>query len=60
MFKNEEGFSLVELAVAAAVAVALGAVAVTVLTGVASGISTDAQGAADASDAYNTSAIAAN
>jgi hypothetical protein len=60
MFKNESGFSLVELAVAAAVAVALGAVTITVLNGTASGISSDAAAAKTSADNYNQSAIAAD
>ena len=47
---NEEGFSLVELAVAAAVAVALGAVSVTVLSGVTTTISDKAVVARDTAD----------
>jgi type II secretory pathway pseudopilin PulG len=38
MFKNESGFSLVELAIAAAIAVALGAIAVTALSGTTSSV----------------------
>lgn len=48
--QNEEGFSLVELAVAAAVAVALGAVAVTVLSGVSANISSEATLGRDTAD----------
>jgi hypothetical protein len=56
--KNEQGFSLVELAVAAVVAVALGGITVSVLSGTASSISSDAVVAKDNADCYNSEVIA--
>lgn len=57
MFKNEEGFSLLELSIAAAVAVAIGAVAVTTTTAViedsktaANNYQSNAQGDLDIAD----------
>lgn len=51
--KSEHGFSLVELAVAAGLAVALGAATVFVLNGSADVIKSEATRAADEATAYN-------
>lgn len=53
MFKQEQGFSLVELAIAAGLAVALAATAVTVLSGTTATLSSKANGAAGTSTQYN-------
>lgn len=53
MFKQEQGFSLVELAIAAGLAVALAATAVTVLSGTTASLSSNANGAAGTSSQYN-------
>lgn len=57
MFKNENGFSLVELAIAAGLAVALAATAVTVLSGTTATLSSNANGAAGTSSQYNTDVL---
>lgn len=58
MFKNESGFSLVELAVAAGLAVALGAVAVASLSSASTDIVANGDAGKVAADAANDSAIA--
>ena len=58
MFKNENGFSLVELAIAAGLAVALAATAVTVLSGTTASLSSNANSAAGTSSQYNTDVLA--
>lgn len=57
MFKEEKGFSLVELAIAAGLAVALAATAVTVLSGTTASLSNNAAGAAADSDQYNIAVL---
>lgn len=57
MFKEEKGFSLVELAIAAGLAVALAATAVTVLSGTTASLSNNAAGAANDSDQYNIAVL---
>ena len=57
MFKNESGFSLVELAIAAGLAVALAATAVTILSGTTATLSSNAAGAAGTSSAYNSNVL---
>ena len=64
MFKNEEGFSLLELSIAAAIAVAVGAAAVAVLatvqgeaTAAAGDYGTNAQNSVDAVDAVVIPAV---
>lgn len=58
MFKNENGFSLVELAIAAGLAVALAATAVTILSGTTASLSSNANGAAGTSSQYNADVLA--
>lgn len=58
MFKNENGFSLVELAIATGLAVALAATAVTILSGTTATLSSNANGAAGTSSQYNTDVLA--
>lgn len=55
---NENGFSLVELAIAAGLAVALAATAVTVLSGTTATLSSEANVSKNSIDCYNTSALA--
>jgi hypothetical protein len=57
MVKSEKGFSLVELAVAAAAAVTIGAIAVTVSTGTSAAISSKARTGKTTADAYNSSVV---
>jgi hypothetical protein len=57
MFRNEEGFSLVELAIAAAAAVTIGAIAVTVSTGTSAAISSKARAGKTTADSYNSSVV---
>ena len=57
MFKNESGFSLVELAIAAAVAVTLGAIAVTAATGTSAVLSSKANAGKVAADTYNSTTV---
>jgi hypothetical protein len=58
MFKSEKGFSLVELAVAAAAAVTIGAIAVTAATGTSAVISSKARAGKTTADSYNSSVVA--
>ena len=57
MFRNEEGFSLVELAVAAGVAVTIGAVAITASTGTSAVISSKASVGKNVAETYNSSVV---
>jgi hypothetical protein len=57
MFKSEKGFSLVELAVAAAAAVTIGAIAVTAATGTSAVISSKARTGKTTADSYNSSVV---
>jgi hypothetical protein len=57
VIKDEKGFSLVELAIAAAAAVTIGAIAVTVSTGTSAAISSKARTGKTTADTYNSSVV---
>jgi hypothetical protein len=54
---NEFGFSIVELAIAAAVSVALGAIVITAATGTSAVISSKGNVAKNAANTYNSTTV---
>ena len=57
MLKNENGFSLVELAVAAAASIILGAIAITAATGTQAVISSKGNVAKNNMNTYNSTTV---